>query len=129
MEIQVLKASVFRPRLKSGEFDAALFTISKSTTQPNFGHVRMFGEDSPFGYHNPEIIRLLNQAKDAIDPDERDRIYQEIMPIFSADLPITLLLPRGQTYIVHRRIKGLSSPYRADPVWFMEDLWIEEGHR
>ena len=87
MEIQVLKVSVFRPRLKSGEFDAALFTISKSTTQPNFGHVRMFGEDSPFGYHNPEIIRLLNQAKDAIDPDERDRIYQEIMPIFAGDMP------------------------------------------
>ena len=130
MEIQVLDHNIILGRIKSGEFDdAGIFLTLNWTNQPSFGHVRMFGEDSPFGYHNPEMIRLLNLAKDTIDPDERDRIYQEIMPIFSADLPITLLLPRVQTYIVHRRIKGLSSPYRADPVWFMEDLWIEEGHR
>lgn len=130
MEIQVLDHNIILGRIKSGEFDdAGIFLSLNWTNQPSFGHVRMFGEDSPFGYHNPEMIRLLNLAKDPIDPDERDRIYQEIMPIFSADLPITLLLPQVQTYIVHRRIKGLSSPYRADPVWFMEDLWIEEGHR
>lgn len=48
------------------------------------------------------------------------------MPIFIADLPITILLPQVQTHIAHRRIKGLKSPYRPDPVWFMEELWLED---
>ncbi len=28
-------------------------------------------------------------------------------------------------HAIHRRIRGLSSPWRADPVMFMEDLWID----
>ena len=126
MEIQVLEFSIVWNRLQTGDYDASIFRSWNSTTQPNFGHVRLFGEDSPFGYNNPEMIRLLNLAKYAIDPDERDRIYQEIMPIFIEDIPITLLIPQVQTHIVHRRIKGLKSLYRPDPVWFMEYLWIEE---
>ena len=126
MELQVVDNSVGRQRLRSGEFDAVIHRFSNSTAQPNFGHVRMLGEDSPFGYANPEMIRLLNLAKDAIDLDDRDRIYQEIMPIFMADLPVTFLLPQVQTHIAHRRIKGLENLYRADPVWFMEELWIDD---
>lgn len=126
MELQVVDTSVVRQRLRSGEFDAVIHRFSNSTTQPNFGHVKMLGEGSPLGYANPEMIRLLNLAKDAIDLDDRDRIYQEIMPIFMADLPVTFLLPQVQTHIAHRRIKGLKSVYRADPVWFMEELWIDD---
>ncbi len=48
------------------------------------------------------------------------------MPMFYEDLPVTLLLLRVFTHVAHKRIKGLSSNYRPDPVWFMEYLWIEE---
>lgn len=41
--------------------------------------------------------------------------------------PVTLLHPVVRTFMAHRRIRGLSEPFRADPVRFMEDLWIEEG--
>lgn len=126
MEIQTLNISLVRQHLKSGDFDAMIFTIQNSTNQPNFGHVRMYGEDSPFGYVNSEMIRLLNIAKDTIDLDKLDRIYQEIMPIFAEDMPITLILPAVFTIVVHRRIKGLSSPFRVFPCYDMEHLWIEE---
>jgi ABC-type transport system substrate-binding protein len=72
------------------------------------------------------MIRLLNVAKDTIDLDKLDRIYQEIMPIFAEDMPITLVLPMVQTSVVHRRIKGLSSPFWTRPSVYMEHLWIEE---
>ena len=48
------------------------------------------------------------------------------MQIFRADVPITFLFPDAQTAIVHRRIQGLRAPWRADPVWYMEDLWVED---
>ena len=50
------------------------------------------------------------------------------MSIFQAELPFTYLVLDVETYVAHRRIKGLSSPWRADPVWFMEHLWLEEDN-
>jgi ABC-type transport system substrate-binding protein len=126
MEIQTLNLDSAVQYLQSGDFDAMIFNIVNLTNQSILGHVRMYGEDSPFGYVNSEMIRLLNIAKDTIDLDKLDSIYQEIMPIFAEDMPMTLLLPMVQTSVVHRRIKGLSSPFRVRPSVYMEHLWIEE---
>jgi hypothetical protein len=57
---------------------------------------------------------------------ERDIAVRRLWPIYSTDMPFTLLSPRVTFNIVHRRIRGLKSPDRADPAGFMEHLWIEE---
>ncbi len=77
---------------------------------------------------NPRVIELLERAGATMNPDEIDRIYREIWPIFQADLPITGLYPTLWTTVAHRRVRGLSSPYRADPGWYMDELWLEEPH-
>ena len=87
---------------------------------------RTFGEDSPFGYSNPEMIRFLKLPEITIDPDKRDKIFRRIMPIFRADMPVTFLLPQVQIHIADRRIKGLSNNLRPEPVWFLEHLWLED---
>ncbi len=125
MELQTVDTSIVRQLLRSGDFDAVMNRF-RNFTEHLEGHLTYLGEKSSIGYMNTEMVRLLNLAKNAMEPDEKDRIYREIMPIFRADLPITLLLPQVQTHIVHRRIKGLSNLNRPDPVWFMEHLWIEE---
>ncbi|HUG42388.1 MAG TPA: hypothetical protein VMM12_18125 [Longimicrobiales bacterium] len=56
----------------------------------------------------------------------QDRIYLEIVDILRADQPVTFLHWFVVTTVAHRRIRGLSSPWRADPVMFMEDLRIED---
>jgi peptide/nickel transport system substrate-binding protein len=129
MEIQLLNRSIMLQRLSKGEFDAIINLTANSTTQPNFGHITFYGKDSPLGYDNAEMNRLLNLARITIDQDEKDKVYEKIMPIFYEDLPVTLLLPSVQTHIAHKRINGLITPYRPDPVWFMESLWIEEEKR
>ena len=58
--------------------------------------------------------------------DEQDRIYGELTEIFHADVPVTFLYPNVENWVVLRRIRGLSTPFRADPVWNAEHLWIEE---
>ena len=42
------------------------------------------------------------------------------------DLPMTFVCPLVETTIAHRRVRGLSSPYRTEPVQHMEDLWLED---
>ena len=120
MEIQILDNAIVIRHLRTGQFEAVI------TVFTNSDHIRMLGENSPFGYANPEMIRLLNLAVETINPNEKDRIYREIMSIFRANLPITLLFPQVQTHIVQRRIKGLSTPWLSDPVAHMEYLWLED---
>ncbi len=122
MDVQALEFGTIRGKLRSGDFEAA-FTLSVSIPwllQLNFG------EDSPIGYKNAEVVGLIEEALATEDPDAQDRIYQELMEIFRADLPITSLFPFVGTDVAHRRLHGLSSPWRADPVWYMEDLWLED---
>ena len=126
MEIQALEATLLKQHIMTGDFEALFFLIHGSLTQPRFGDAKLFGKESPFGYKNPEMIRLFDMAILEMDPDKLDSIYEKIMPIFIEDMPMTLLLPQVYTSIVHRRIKGLSNQNRIDTAWDIEHLWIEE---
>ncbi len=119
MDVNRLDYEAARPRVRAGEFEAAFFFSGGRND------LALFGKESPIGYRNLRVIGLLDQAS-SLDPDETDRIYGELRAIFQADLPVTLLYPMTWSVVAHRRVRGLSSPFRADPVWFMEDLWLEE---
>jgi len=44
-----------------------------------------------------------------------------------SDLPVTFLFPELKVSVAHRRIRGLESPSRGNPLFYMEDLWIDEN--
>lgn len=90
------------------------------------GHFDRYDEASPFGYTNPTLIDLLKKAQATINPHELDRIYREFWPIFQAELPITGLYPLFYTTVAHRRVRGLSTSYRAQPLRYMQDLRLED---
>jgi len=122
MDIQVLEGNLLRNRITSGQFQAAINRFYQGANKL----LQWFGEDSPLGYNNPRVIQLLKENTKTVDPEEINRIFGEIMPLMAQDLPLTFLFPKINTCVVHKRIKGLSSPYRALPLKHMEYLWIEE---
>ncbi len=123
MEISTLEVEAERHRVLSGDFEAAIFIgLHGSGT---IGHVAVFGETNPIGYRNSKVAELLNRAAATMDPVEIDRIYRQLWSIFQVDLPTTFLYPAVYTTVASLRVRGLSSPYRAEPVWYMEDLWLE----
>ena len=115
MEIVTLDRPVLMVRKKLGEFDACLFYIYFYDDNEDFG-----------GYENPELKRLLEACYWAPTLDEKDIAVRKLWPIYRTDMPLTFLYPSVTLNIVHRRIRGLKSPNRADPAGFMEHLWIEE---
>jgi ABC-type transport system substrate-binding protein len=90
------------------------------------GILPYFGEESFIGYANPDVIAPLNELLSTIDPDEIDRIYRQLAPNFEADLPVTILYPGVQTSVAARRVRGLSTPFRASPLRYIDELWLEE---
>lgn len=121
MDIKILDHAVLWERLGTGEFDAAFMIVQGA---PHW-YQKYFSADSPLGYNNPKVIKLIDQAIATADPNEQDRIYLELRRIFRVEQPITYL-PLYWTYFVHRRIQGLITPFRADPLKIMEDLWLED---
>ncbi len=123
MDIQTMASSFILDRVREGEFEAALTFIR---TYPGGLQRLRFGKGPPIGYRNVRAAQLIDRASITRDPNVLDRICRELTEIFRADVPVTWLYPSIRTFFVHRRIRGLSSPWRADPVQFMEELWIED---
>ena len=117
-------AQVFR-QVRAGDFEAAIsrFLVDLSAVT---GQLPFFGATSYIGYPNRRAHELLQAAASTQNPETLDGLYRELMEIFEADHPVTFLHPIPSTHVVHRRVAGLSSPYRADPVWYMEHLWLDE---
>ena len=124
-EIQVLELETGRQKVRNGDFEAAIVQIVNALGHFR-GHEAYFGAQSLLGYTRPGVVALLDRAAATMIPDELDIIYDELVPIFQADLPATFLYPSVSTTIAHRRVRGLRSQVCVDPLECVEQLWIEE---
>jgi len=118
MEITTLDLFLLHRRYMEGDFDAAIHIFN------NFPGLTW--HYSSIGYDNPRIFQLHKSAEITMDLDKLDDIYRELMTIHSEELPLTFLYPNLYGFIARKFIRGLSSPFRTDPVMYMEHLWIEE---
>lgn len=123
MEVQSVDFGLVLQRMGSGDFQAA---FARTDQGSRYHRIGIFGQGSWIGYENPQVARLIGAVDVTIDPDERDRIYLDLWPILEADVPVTFLYPLVRIVAAHRRIRGLSSPFRADPVASTEHLWLDD---
>ena len=119
LDLTTVDLNVIRQRQRSGDFEALLGGVNSNW------QARFFGRDGVTGYRNARVAELLEQLDEVFDPDRSDAIYRELLDIFRVDQPATFLIPNVEQFVAPRWLRGLSSPYRADPLVSMEFLWIE----
>ena len=56
------------------------------------------------------------------DPKEQDRLYRRLTEMYRTDTPVMRLIPWSNEWFVHRRVRGLSTPIRATPDTYMDQL-------
>lgn len=122
MEIQPVNGfAMVRNAIESGEADAAVHRF-------HFGNLTdVVSEGSYIGYDDPEVRRLIQAADTARDPEARRRLLEEALPLFRERLPVTVLVPMVWVSIAHRKVRGLRSPDRVDPVEWAPELWIDHS--
>ena len=118
MDVEIQDDGAGRGRLRRGDFEAAISDITYSM------HDEFFGADSPLGYRKAAVIDLFREAGRTVSPDVLDQLYRDLWARFQEDMPVTFLFPAYWTTVANHRVRGLSAPYRAEPVWYMEHLWI-----
>lgn len=123
MDVQPIDVGSFIDRLRAGDFEAALGPF---VSGDRWLRDLRFGEGPPLGYWNARVADRLRSLESVRAPEAEEATYRELSDIMREEAPVTLLHGVVGTYFVHRRVRGLKSPWRADPVWFMEDLWVEE---
>jgi len=120
MDIRLLDESVMWDRLRGGDFEAWMYVHQYGSLR------RDFGRNNPLGYANGDVLELIDRLQQTADPEEEDRIYRQISGIFRTDPPMVRLIPASESWFVHRRIHGLSTPFHFAPDTYMEDLWVEK---
>jgi peptide/nickel transport system substrate-binding protein len=123
VSVAVMEQGAANARGRDGNFDALLTSNNSSVTWDalvNTESNRAFS-----GYANPEFDRLATVT--VWTPEEQEAKLRALWPIFHEDIPATLVLPYTPPAVVaRRRVKGLESPFRADPLFFLTELRIEE---
>jgi peptide/nickel transport system substrate-binding protein len=131
IDLQVITEieTVGRERFNNGE--AELFDV-EGAGAGGLGLLRSLLGREPrnsleLGFDSPELVRLADELERTFDLDERDRIYREMWPIFLEQAPVLFWFRTGYCQVAHRRVRGLSSPYRWSPETSMAELWLEEA--
>ena len=127
MEMQPLERGALASRVKAREFEAAFCPQLILGTVETVPLERFLGEQSPTGYGNPQLTKLLERLRTTADPEAVDQAHREMSDLLRRDQPVAILYCPNWNFAVHRRVKGLSSPWRADPLRFTDDLWLEVG--
>lgn len=110
--------SLVKSRVKSGEFEAAMADLGDWESEALLRGT---------GYDNRSFFDLLDRTRIVFDPGEKEGLHDELTHIVREDLPLTFLFPFAGTTIANTRLRGLdNSPYREDPTWCMDQLWLEE---
>ena len=121
LRLEPLDTGVLLERMRRGDFEAYLGEVVTRYT----GLAYRFGPGSVLGYRDPRVDELLTELETALDPDVSDSLYTELSAVLIEDMPMTALFPDYEMHVVHRRIAGLSSPFRSVPLRHMEELWLE----
>lgn len=119
MQLQPLDGGALFARYRAGNFEAAVFQV--------WLQERFAIEDTPLAYRNPRLAELLDTLRSVAEPAAVDRTYQQLTEIFRRDVPITFLFPIVHTHVAHSRLKGLNSPFHSEPVYYAEELWLDDS--
>jgi peptide/nickel transport system substrate-binding protein len=124
MNLQQFERGVLGDRITTGRFEAIVtFGCSSGSLES------CLGERPGAGYQNPRFMKLLELARSTPDPEAVDQAYREMSDLLRADQPVAFLFRFATPHLVHRRVKGLSAPFRTNPLLFAEDLWLEDGNQ
>lgn len=140
--MQMIQAMVaeagFDIELRSTEFATLLneqaaknYVISRSdwSGRPDpDGNTHQFytstGGQNETGYNNPEVDRLLNEAREAADPAVRKQKYDEFAKIITDELPIITIGHQSYLYGFSAKLEGFKA--YPDAMIRLQDLKLAE---
>ena len=120
--------------LDSSAFVAAVYPKDKTYNIANTSYLREIDPDgwlkyyysdkagagNETNYSNPEVDKLLIQARSELDQAKRKALYDQVQKIIVTDLPKITLVFRKTTLPVQGYVVGITIPYKGDEPYLRE---------
>ncbi len=111
VSIRVMEWQAFLEQIDKRSFDAIIlgWSMGRDPDLYDIWHSSKTkkGEYNFIGYSNPEVDRLLVEARRIFDIEARKKIYFRIHAILADEQPYAFLYVPDSTPIVHKRFKGV----------------------
>ncbi len=121
----------FKKYIKSDQVQLYRFDWKPDMPDPDNVLYPLFGSDSPNNYNrysNPEVDRMLVQARSMQDPSERAALYKRIEKRIMRDMPIIPLFHMGRERVFQPYVNGVySSGLRSKLYLQLERIWLSEN--
>jgi peptide/nickel transport system substrate-binding protein len=80
-----------------------------------------------YGYSNPDVDRLLEDARASVSQDERKEMYDEIQEILMDDLPIFFAWYRPFVHVTKTRYAGYEDSSLTGGMFVhLQDWYVDE---
>jgi len=97
--------------------DMSMYTVYAPTPSPNSIFFPMFHSGSNhwsyFGYNNPEVDKLLEEASTIIDDEARDQAYRDLQQLIADDYPAIYAFQENEIQVFGSNVNG----YEYRPAW------------
>lgn len=104
MEIEMVEPGVFSERRDSGTYDA-LARIWNPVYDPD--QAFLFKTGNFYGYSNPDVDAMFDEAVSTTDQEARRPIYEEIQRVLSEDVPNLFLYSENELHALSNSYSGL----------------------
>ncbi len=130
MEIRRLEWSVFLQHIQEWKFDACMlgWALDANPDPYQLWHSSMAdikGSSNHIGYKNPEVDRLIEQAREEFDKEKRIQLLHQIHKIIHQDQPYTFLFNSKALVAVDKRIRNII-PYPIRPIFKYTEWFVPE---
>lgn len=126
LEIERVEWSAFLKRMHEHDFDATILQWSGDARMDptQIWHSSSIEGGSNFiSYRNPEVDRLIEQARVTLDAAARDALYRELGAILHEEQPYTFLFVPAELDLLHETVHGA----RPNLYWWQfEDIWLAQ---
>jgi peptide/nickel transport system substrate-binding protein len=129
-EVRVWKKDNLLNQLRKQERDLFLTSWGNSSLDPSGILPVLFRSDGYsnfFGYRNPDVDRLLEEADRSMDPETRRQKYVQVQQILHADVPTCFHFVPEELYGVANRVKNFHA--RPDGMLHMHDVSLSNGSK
>jgi peptide/nickel transport system substrate-binding protein len=128
MDIKRVEWALFTQMLREQEFDVCslLWGNTDVVSDPfQIWHSSQAASGSNYiSYANPELDRLIEEARRELDDERRSALYRRLGRILYDENPYTFLYTRPSLDAVKKNVRGLRP---AVPWYDLEDVWLDDG--
>jgi len=113
--------SVFvrRGNLQPGDYDARTGWRITAPDPDKTAEYTTGGANNHYAYSNPEVDKLMLQARHTLDKKQRVALYHQIQKLIYDDVPVIWLNYRTEILAMNKRVKNLPSLMLEDALLWM----------